>query len=361
MGTFQFSWPGMPSMSLPTPSPTSAGSPAANLPNPAGNLGYNTSNYASGQAPNTGGYVGSNSAGANFQLQSQSSGNNVYQGGYNLGAAPTANNPASQQAYQNNLNNWLNNPYQSPGVAQTAPGYNNFNGTSSNVPMSPYGVGNSVPLPTGYSSQFNAGPMAGLTPGSNNFAQVPYAGTPGPSNGPNPGFTNVSNNGNIPAGDSGYNQIGAGAGNNTQQSPQTPQGQAQPQANGAPISGGSGSINNGIVGGGGQPGFGGTSYAQGPYTNFGGYNGWGSPQQGNPYSYMTGVSNNGLNGQQIQYPTNNLMQAAQAQPAMYSQQPLSFGYGNMNPLTQNGSMAGLSGLYNNMMGLNPAQLAMMGY
>ena len=294
----------------------------------------NGNGTGTGSGPNSSnGYNFLGPGAGGFQLQPQSNGPNVYQASYNLGNAASRNNPMAGM-----LQNWMSNPYQSPNVPATAPGYNNFNGTSSNTPLSPYGAGVNNPMPAGYTGgQMGVGANALPTNAqgggaANNYAQVPYAGTPGPSNGPNPGMQPVNNMGNSPY----YN-------------PQTNPGGMYNGGTGgggvAPNTGGSNPIapSTGLTPVGGNT-------AQGQGTSYGGYNYYGQPGEGNPFAYMTGQSSNGLNG--TQYTSTG------AAPGMFSQQPLSFGYGNLNPLTtttggntpQSGNLGGLAQLLS-MMGL----------
>lgn len=86
---------------------------------------------------------------------------------------------------------------------------------------------------------------------------------------------------------------------------------------------------------------------QTPQVTAGGFNQWGNQNMGNPYSYMTGQPNNGLNGGMVQggpggqwVPSSGAYAGNQA-------------YNNQNPLQSNGTMNGYGSLLNNIMGINP--------
>src|SRR5579871_477552 len=305
---------------------------------------------------------------------------------YASGFAGGSNDPNAftQPSYAKNLNQnmdaWFSNVGQAPAFSQSQfdNAWNqymtmgNFNPDAFNKAM---GLGGSVTAQEQANPNSNLYQVPTVTPGQPyqhfmqqlNFGNGPVSNPGGPSN---PyGY-------NMWAGDPNSAKTQAAAANNA------PTSATYAGATGGAGGGAFGGFNpNG--GGGFGPGQGGQGQGQGqggqflgqqPANQFGngqfntantpgwntgfnnplagGFNSWGSPLMGNPYSYMTGIPQNGLYGGRMYgggcpggpggwVPSSGMggMMAAMG----------------MNPLMMGGGggMGGFSGLLNNMMGINP--------
>jgi len=250
-----------------------------------------TQGTSNGTAPNTsyGAYQGQLNSYYNAPLATQVNSQNTLVGAANQGmatpqqAASAGYNPAAFQGGGGNLAggngawNYGNVQQMVGGLMPGDPGYNALQGQQSNLAAWNAGPGSAQTLAMNGMSSVNNSMLNGGAAGGYSQSQIYQNGANAQSNnqlnGTANGFGNSPTNGLLPT------------------------------QNAGPM--------------------------PAPGAMFGGYNNWGNTQEGNPYSYMTGQSSNGLGGATT--PVNQATYAA-----------------DQNPLTATGNMSGLAQLLNQL-------------